>query len=165
MLQEFISRDFDSYQDFVNNYKVRIPENFNFAYDVVDKIAKKSPDKTAIVWCNDEGQEKRITFFELMEYSNKAANFFKSIGVRKGDRVMVILKSRYEFWYCILGLHKLGAVCVPATHMLKARDIIYRLNAADIKMIVSVAFGEILDSIDEAQKQSPSLKYKAVVGG
>ncbi|HHU63625.1 MAG TPA: AMP-binding protein [Clostridiales bacterium] len=165
MLKEFVSRDFVSYEDFVENYKVKVPENFNFAYDVVDKIAEKNPDKTAIVWCNDLGEEKRITFLELKEYSNRAANFFKSTGVRKGDRVMVILKSRYEFWYCILGLHKLGAVCVPATHMLKTRDIVYRLNAADIKMVISVAMDGILDSIDEAQKQSPSLLYKSVVGG
>ena len=127
MLSKFVSKvDFDSYEDFVENLKIIVPENFNFAYDVADEIAIKDPNKTAIVWCNDKGEEATFTFGQVKYYSDKAANFFKSIGIKKGDPVMLILKRRYEFWFCLLALHKIGAVCIPATHLLTSKDIIYR---------------------------------------
>jgi len=165
LLDKFLPRqDFDSYEDFYKNFKINIPENFNFAYDVVDEIANKEPDKTAIVWCNDKGEEATFTFGQLREYSNKAANFFKNIGIKKGDPVMLILKRRYEFWFCLLALHKLGAVCIPATHLLTAKDIIYRNNAADIKMIVCVAEDEVIRHVEDSMEKSPTLKYKALIG-
>ncbi|MCR4435943.1 MAG: AMP-binding protein [Clostridiales bacterium] len=166
MLSKFISREkFTSYEDFVANFKVNVPENFNFSYDVVDEIALNTPDKVAIVWCNDQGDEKIFTFAQMKHYSEKAANFFKSVGIKKGDRVMLILKRRYEFWFCLLALHRIGAVCIPATHLLTAKDIIYRNNAADTKMIVSVAEPEVIRHVEEAELQSPSLVLKALVGG
>lgn len=166
MLEKYVSKtDFSSYEDFAGNFKINIPESFNFAYDIVDEIAKNTPDKTALVWCNDKGDEATFTFAQLKYYSDKAANFFKEAGIKKGDPVMLILKRRYEFWFCILALHKLGAVSIPATHMLTTKDIVYRNNAADIKMIVSVNDAEVLKHIDESQEKSPTLKYKAVVGG
>jgi len=165
LLDKFLPRqDFDSYEDFYKNFKINIPENFNFAYDVVDEIADKEPDKMAIVWCNDKGEEATFTFGQLREYSNKAANFFKSIGIKKGDPVMLILKRRYEFWFCLLALHKLGAVCIPATHLLTAKDIIYRNNAADIKMIVCVAEDEVIKHVEDSMEKSPTFKYKALIG-
>lgn len=165
MINKFVQGEFNSYEDFYENFKINVPENFNFAYDIVDEYALNSPEKVAIVWCNEHGEEAFFTFKQLKYYSDKLANFYSSLGIKKGDPVMLILKRRYEFWFCILALHKIGAVCIPATHLLTPKDIIYRNNSADIKMIVSVNEEEVLNHIDEAQKKSPSLLYKAVVGG
>lgn len=121
MLKKFITRDdYSNYNDFIKNYKINMPEDFNYAYDIVDKIADEEPDRLAMVWCDDNGKEKFFTFRQMKAYSNKAANFFKSLGIKKGDPVMLILKRRYEFWFCLLGLHKLGAISIPATHLLTA---------------------------------------------
>jgi len=130
----------------------------------VDELARKKPNKTAIVWCNDNGDEAFFTFSQLKHYSDKAANFFKSIGIKKGDPVMLILKGRYEFWICLIALHKLGAIAVPATHLLTAKDIVYRNNAASIKMILAVDETALLEHIDKAQEESPTLQYKVVIG-
>lgn len=166
MLDKFLPRvEFDSYEDFVENFKINIPENFNFAYDIVDEMAKMAPDQTAMVWCNEKGDERTFTFSEIRYYTDKAANFFKSVGIKKGDPVMLILKRRYEFWFCLLALHKIGAICIPATHLLTAKDIIYRNNAADIKMIVSVAEDEVIKHIEDALPESPTIQCKALVGG
>ncbi|ADG82530.1 AMP-binding protein [Thermincola potens] len=166
MLEKFISREnFDSYEDFVENFKINIPGNFNFAYDVVDVMAQENPDKVAMVWCDDKGEEAVFTFAQMKRYSNKAANFFKSLGIKKGDPVMLILKRRYEFWFCLLALHKIGAICIPATNLLTTKDLVYRNNAADIKMVVAVADEEVLTHVDEAEKKSPTLVLKAAVGG
>jgi len=160
-----ISLETLAYEDFTENFSINVPENFNFAYDVVDEMAAQCPDKLVIVWCDDKGAEATFTFGQLKYYSDKAANFFKSAGIKKGDPVMLILKRRYEFWFCILVLHKIGAVCIPATHLLTAKDIAYRNNAADIKMIVSVAEDEVIQHIEESQEKSPTFKLKALVGG
>ena len=166
VLSKYVSKvDFDSYEDFVRNFKIIIPENFNFSYDVVDELAQKAPDQTALVWCNDKGDEAVFTFGQLKYYSDKAANFFKSVGIKKGDPVMLILKRRYEFWFCILALHKIGAITIPATHLLTTKDIIYRNNAADIKMIVCVNEEQVIKHVEDSQADSPTLKYKALVGG
>jgi acetyl-CoA synthetase len=166
MLSKFVSREnFDNYEDFVQNFKINIPENFNFSYDVLDEIAEQTPDKTAIVWCDDKGNEETFTFRQIKKYCDKAANFFRSVGIKKGDPVMLILKRRYEFWFCILALHKLGAICIPATHLLTAKDLVYRNNAADIKMVVTVAEDEVIKHVEESLDKSPTLKYKALVGG
>lgn len=166
MLEKYLSRaDFDSYEDFIENFKINVPENFNFAYDVVDEIAAKTPDKIAIVWCDENGDEATFTFGQLKEYSDKTANFFRKAGIKKGAPVMLILKRRYEFWFAILALHKLGAICIPATHLLTTKDIVYRNNAADIRMIVCVAEDEVIKHVEESMEKSPSLKVKALVGG
>lgn len=166
MLEKFLNKhDFKSYDDFFENYRVSTPDNFNYAYDVVDAIAAKTPEARAMVWCNDKGGEATYNFDQMKRYSNKAANFFKGLGIKKGDPVMLILKRRYEFWFCLLGLHKLGAVCIPATHLLTKKDIVYRCNAADIKMIVSVADDEVIRHVEEAMPDSSSLKFKAIVDG
>lgn len=166
MLNKYLkSVDFSSYEDFIENFKINIPIDFNFAFDIVDEISKKEPDRIALVWCDDKGAEATFTFGQLKKYSDKTANFFKGVGIKKGDPVMLVLKRRYEFWFCILALHKLGAVCIPATHLLTTKDIVYRNNAADIKMIVSVAEDEVIKHIEESIEKSPTFKHKALVGG
>jgi len=165
MLEKFTNRiEFDSYEDFKADFRILIPENFNFAWDVVDEIALRSPDKTAMVWCDDTGNEAVFTFGQMKYYSDKAANFFRSTGIRKGDPVMQILKRHYEFWFCTLALNKIGAVTIPATHLLSTKDIIYRNNAADIKMIVCIPDPLVIQHIEESEGASPTLKYKVVVG-
>ncbi len=166
MLNRFVSRvDFSSYEDFIENFRIIIPENFNFAYDVVDEAAAANPDKIALVWCDDKGGEKVFTFGQLKHFSDKTASFFSSLGIRKGDPVMLILKRRFEFWFCLLALHKIGAIAIPATHLLTPKDIRYRNNAADIKMIVSVSDEIVIKHIEESESQSPSLVLKVIVGG
>ena len=165
MLEKYVKLDYSSYEDFCQNFEIKVPENFNFAYDVVDEWARISPDKLAMVWCDDQGNEAKFTFGQMKYYSDKAANFFKSVGIKKGDPVMLILKRRYEFWFCIIALHKIGAVCIPATHLLKKKDLTYRIDAASIKMVVAYAGEEVVEHIDEAQAECPVLAYKALVGG
>jgi acetyl-CoA synthetase len=155
---------FTSYADFIKNFRINIPSQFNFAFDVVDETALQTPEKVAMVWCDDKGSEHIFTFGEMKLYSDRAANFFLSAGILKGDMVMLILKRRYEFWFAILGLHKIGAVAIPATHLLSEKDIVYRNNAADIKMIVSVPDPEVIERIENARKKSPSLKQIALIG-
>jgi len=166
MLNRFVSKvDFNSYEDFIENFRIIVPENFNFGYDVVDEAAAANPDKIALVWCDDKGGNKVFTFGQLKHFSDKTANFFSSLGIRKGDPVMLVLKRRFEFWFCILALHKIGAIAIPATHLLTPKDIVYRNNAADIKMIVSVSDEIVIRHIEESEAQSPSLALKILVGG
>jgi len=164
ILEKYLPRTkFKSYQDFKENFKINIPENFNFAFDVVDEIAMQTPDKIAMVWCNDKGVEATFTFGQMKYYSDKAANFFLTAGIRKGDPVMLILKRRYEYWFCTLALNKIGAITIPATHLLTAKDIIYRNNAAGTKMIVCLNEKDTIQRIEESESKSPSLKQKAVI--
>jgi acetyl-CoA synthetase len=165
ILKKYLSKiEFSSYQEFMDNFKINIPENFNFAYDVVDEIAASDPNKIAMVWCDDKGNEAVFTFGQMKNYSDKTANFFQSLGIRKGDPVMLILKRRYEFWFCTLALNKIGAITIPATHLLSTKDLIYRNNAADIKMIVCVPDNEVIRHIEESESKSPTLKLKVVIG-
>ena len=165
VLNKYLSQiEFGDYQDFSENFHVRIPENFNFAFDVVDEIARETPDKIAMVWCNDNGEEAVFTFAQMKKYSDKAGNFFRSAGIGKGDPVMLILKRRFEFWFCTLALNKIGAITIPATHLLSTKDIVYRNNAADIKMIVSVPETEVIQHVEEAEGKSPTFTVKALIG-
>lgn len=165
MLNKYIStKEFSNYDEFYENFQINIPGNFNYAFDVVDAIAKETPDRSAMVWCDDKGNEAAFNFAQMKYFSDKAANFFKNLGVKKGDPVMLILKRRYEFWFCLLGLHKIGAICIPATHLLTTKDIVYRCNAADIKMIVSVTDDLVIKHVEEAMPKAPSLQLKALVG-
>lgn len=126
------------------------PDNFNFGYDVVDVIADETPDKRAMVWCNTENEEHVFTFADIKKYSNKMANVFAKHGISRGDRVMVILKRHFEYWFAAIALHKLGAVMIPATHMLTVNDLVYRLNASKVKAIVCTAQNEVPQKIKEA---------------
>jgi len=165
ILKKYLDKiEFDSYKEFKAGFKIKIPENFNFAYDVVDEIAVSNPDKIAMVWCDDKGNEAIFTFGQMKYYSDKAANFFKSQGIHKGDPVMLILKRHFEFWFCTIALNKIGAITIPATHLLSTKDIIYRNNAADIKMIVCLPDPEVIRHIEESESKSPALKLKVMIG-
>lgn len=130
------------------------PDNFNFGYDVVDKIADETPDKRALVWCNVEGEEHIFTFSDIKKYSNQMANVFRNAGIGHGDRVMLILKRHYEYWFAAVALHKLDAVMIPATHMLTVSDLVYRIKASKVKAIVCTSQNEVPEKLLEALKQS-----------
>jgi len=165
MLERFVKQTkFTSQEDFIKNFKVEVPENFNFGYDVVDTWAAEQPDKKAILWTNDQGAEHQYTYAELKEKTDATASYFQSLGIGHGDMVMLILKRRIEFWFCTIALHKLGAVVIPATHLLTKKDIIYRCNAADIKMIVCAGEEVITDHIIEAMPGCPTLQHVISIG-
>lgn len=130
------------------------PDNFNFGYDVVDVIAKETPDKRAIVWCNTENEERIFSFEDVRANSNKMANVFKNAGIGRGDRVMLVLKKHYEYWFAAIALHKLGAVMIPATHMLTVSDFVYRIKAAGIKAVVSTPQDGVPERIKKALEQT-----------
>lgn len=161
---KFVDEFYDEKGNLVN-YKLKCPDNFNFSYDVVDEIAKAEPDRRAILWCNPRGEEKVFTYSDLKYYSDKTANMLRSKGIGKGDMVMVILKRHYQFWFTILALHKLGAVIIPATFMLAKHDIVYRVNAADVKAVICTGDGEVAMHVDEAMPECPSLKIRIMVNG
>ncbi len=166
MFEQFLTQTrFSSYDDFSKNFRIKVPDKFNFAYDVVDRIARDKPDKPAMVWCDDKGAEARFSFKEMSETSNKTANFFASLGIGRGDPVMLILKRRHEYWPCLLGLHKLGAIAIPATHLLTKKDIAYRNNAADVKAIVCVSEPAVMDNVDAAMPESPTMKHRITLSG
>ena len=166
LLPRYVSRlDFKSYDDFRENLKILVPENFNFAYDVVDVYAAECPDKCALVWCNDHGEAKTISFKELKKLSDKAANLFQGFGIKKGDTAMLTLKSRWEFWVCMVGLNKLGAISIPSTHMLKAKDFLYRIKKADLKLIVCIGENGVPAEFDAAHREAGDVPLvKALVG-
>ena len=165
MLEKFVKQTtFTSQEDFIKNFKIDVPENFNFGYDVVDAWAAEQPDKKAILWTNDKGEVHQYTFAELKEKTDQTAAYFQSLGIGHGDMVMLILKRRIEFWFCTIALHKLGAVVIPATHLLTKKDIVYRCNAADIKMIVCAGEEVITKHIIEAMPQSPSVAHLVSIG-
>ena len=140
-------------------------ERFNFAFDCVDAIAAKYPQKLAMLHLDKHKTERRFTFEDMSRASSRAANYFKALGIRKGDRVMLVLKRHYQFWFAILGIHKLGAVAIPATNQLQEHDFSYRFNAAEVSAILCTADGDTARQVDIAQKDSPSLRLKILVGG
>ena len=156
--------DFISLKDAQQNYKLVYPENFNFAYDVVDELGKTKPDKLAMVWVSKDGEEKRFTFRDMMIYSNKAANYLSYMGIRKGDKVMLTLKRSYHFWFCMLALHKIGAVAIQATNMLKVKDYVYRCNVAKIKAVIITGDGQETEYFDEGKGQYETVELKFVTG-
>ena len=165
MVERFLSQtSFTSQEDFIKNLKINVPENFNFGYDVVDAWAAEQPDKPALLWTNDKGEQIQFSFADMKRYTDMTASYFRSLGIGHGDMVMLILKRRYEFWFSIIALHKLGAVVIPATHLLTKKDIVYRCNAADIKMIVCAGESVITDHITAAMPDSPSVKKLVSVG-
>ena len=165
MLERFVKQTkYASQEDFRKNFKVEVPENFNFGYDIVDAWAAEQPEKNAILWTNDQGLEHQYTFAELKEKTDATASYFQSLGISHGDMVMLILKRRIEFWFSIIALHKLGAVAIPATHLLTKKDIVYRCNAADIKAIVCAGEEVITDHIIEAMPNCPTLEHVISIG-
>ncbi len=165
LIKQFCPRlDFDSYEDFVKNYTVNVPEDFNFGFDVVDYWAEHEPDKRALLYTNDTGVMETYTFADIKRLSDKTANVFRSLGIGKGDVVMLILKQRVEAWTCITALCKLGAVCIPATYQLTPKDIVYRCNAADVKMIVCVGDDVVIDHVAGSVDKCETLQTVCTVG-
>ena len=164
LIQNFVNRvDFKDYNDFYNNFEFKVPKDFNFGFDVVDEYARIDPDKMALIWC-DDNEKKEFTFTDMKRLSNQTANFFKSQGINKGDAVMLTLKNRYEFWICMTALHKIGAIAIPTTHMVKLHDITYRVERADVKMIVSVEEDSLIPDYEACEKELGIDLKKVIVG-
>lgn len=156
LYQKYSHAEFDDNGQ-ITKFSLDYPDNFNFGYDVVDAIAAEEPEKRAVVWCDDEGNERILTFGDISRLSSQTANYLIRQGVRKGDRVMLMLKRHFEYWYMIVALHKIGAVAIPASHMLTTGDIIYRANAADIRTIICADDAELCNKVLDASKQAPGL--------
>ncbi len=163
--KRFVNETFDE-NGRLFSFEFDVDENYNFGYDVVDYLAEKCPDKTAMIYLNaDKTEERYFTFADMKKYSDMTANYFRSLGIKKGDSVMLILKRHYQFWFCIVALHKLGAVVVPATNQLQKKDLTYRFNKAHIKAVVVTADGDIALHCDEAIKECPQVEIKVIVNG
>lgn len=140
-----------------------IPEDFNFGFDVVDVIAEKNPDKKAMVWVSADGDDRIFTFADMMKYSNKTANYFIRNGIKKGDKVMLVLKRRYEFWFAMIALNKIGAIVIPATHQLMKKDFLYRFNSASVSAIVCTTDDNVCEEAEKAMLEYDGIKFKATI--
>ena len=164
LYQRFLDETVDA-NGVVTDYQLKVPGPFNFAYDVVDAIAAAEPGRRAMHWCNEAGESRTFTFADLKEQSDRTAAFFQSLGLKKGDPVMLILKRHYEFWFAILALHKIGAVAIPATNQLQVKDLTYRYQAADIKAVICTGEGEIAAHVDEAATLTGQKLVRVMVHG
>ncbi len=165
MVERFLKQStFTSMEDYKKNLEYVIPEDFNFAYDVMDAWAEEAPDKLALLWTNDRGEERRFTFGDMKRESDRVAAYFQGLGIGKGDMVMLILKRRYQFWTSIIALHKIGAVAIPATFLLTSKDIVYRCENASIKAIVCCGDEEILEHVSGAAPKCPTLRHLISIG-
>ena len=164
MVERFLKQTkFTSIEDYNKNLEFIIPENFNFAYDVMDAWAEEKPEGLALLWTNDQGEEIRTTFAKLKEQTDQAASYLMSLGIGKNDPVMLILKRRYEWWVIMLALCKIGAIVIPATHMLTKKDIIYRNTRASVKAIICVDDAYVTEQIKLAMPESPTVKQYITV--
>lgn len=165
MIERFLKQTtFSSQEDYAKHLEFIIPDHFNFAYDVMDAWAAEAPDKLAMLWTNDQDECIRFTYKDLKEQSDQTASYFRQLGIGKGDMVMLILKRRYEFWLSMLALHKLGAVAIPATHMLTTHDIVYRNNRASVKAIICAGEEYILKQVGASRDGSPTLQTLVSIG-
>ena len=166
VLKKYCPRiEFDSYEDFAENFVIEVPEAFNFGFDVVDEWARVEPDKRALLWCNDRGEERVFTFTDIKHLSNQAANAFADMGIGKGDVVMCILRRRWEYWICAVALCKLGATIIPASLQLTRKDVVYRANSADVRAIVAVNDDYVCTQVEEAMPDCPTVREKFIVDG
>ena len=165
MIERFLKQtSFTSQEDYIEHLEFIVPDHFNFAYDVMDRWAEEQPNKLALLWTNAEGECSRFSFADLREQSNRAASYFQQLGIGRGDMVMLILKRRYEFWLAMLALHTIGAVAIPATHMLTTHDIVYRNNRASIKAIICAGEEYIMQQVAGSRAESPTLKTLVSIG-
>lgn len=164
VMEKFVSCETDS-RGILSGVTYHDEDKFNFAFDVVDAIAEKTPDKLAMIYVDRDHNEKRFTFADIKKYSCQTANYFKALGIKRGDKVMLVLKRHYQFWFSILALHRIGAIAIPASNMFRSHDYIYRFNAADVSAIVCTADSWVADEVDAAAKESPSLRTKIIVNG
>lgn len=140
-------------------------DSFNFGFDVVDAIAEKYPEKLAMIHLDKNKVERRFTFLDIKKQSARCANYFLSLGIKKGDKVMLVLKRHYQFWFAMIALHKIGAIAIPATYQLREHDFIYRFNAAGVSAIVCTSDGDCAEIVDKVQGECPTLNLKVLVGG
>ena len=165
MIENYLKKtEFSSHNDFIENYEIIVPQNFNFAYNIVDEWAKNDPDKQALCWTNDHGVNINLTFAQLKNLSDQTASFLLSLNIKKGDMVMLILKRSIEFWQTIIALHKIGAIAIPATHLLTENDIVYRNNAAGVKALIAAEDDNLIEHVNLAMKNSPTVQQRIVVG-
>ena len=165
MVERFLKQTkFTSVEDYNKNLEFIVPEHFNFAYDVMDAWAEEAPEKLALLWTNDQGEEIRATYAQLKEQSDQAASYLQTLGIGKGDPVMLILKRHYEWWIVMLALCKIGAIVIPATHMLTKHDIVYRNTRASVKAIICAKDDYIISQIKLAMPESPSVKQYITLG-
>jgi acetyl-CoA synthetase len=140
-------------------------EEFNFAFDIVDELGNTKPEKLAMLHIAEDGTERRFTFQDIKKESNRTANYFKSLGIKKGDRVMLVLKRHYQYWFAMMALHKLGAVAIPATNQLLEKDFAYRFTAGNVKAVLCTADGDVAEAVDAAAAKCPNLEHKILVNG
>lgn len=167
LAHEFLveDREFSDYEDFSKNCKLKAPENFNFAYDIVDRYAKETPNKRALLWIDDNSDEPLdFSFADISRESKRAAYWLSLKGIKKGDTVMLVLRRRYEWWILMPALHRIGAIVIPATDQLLQADIEYRTNAADVKMVISYDNPHIQEEIEKALPKSPTVQFLVTVG-
>lgn len=164
LYKKYVTGEFDE-NGVLNKFEVHVPDNFNFGYDVIDEIAKNEPDRRAMVWVNEEGEEHIFTYSDLMKKSNQTANMLLAHGVKKGDKVLSVLKRHYQFWFLTIALCKIGAVLIPATNQLMKKDYTYRFKAADVKYVVATAEGEVSGHIEEAVAEYGGITEKYIVRG
>ncbi len=165
LIERFTPADYASLEDFYQNYTMTVPENFNFATDVIDEYARLAPDQRAMIWTNEQGEEHIFTFGDVSRWSKKAANALLAMGVRPGDPVLLMLKRRYEYWFVALGLMRLHCIQIPATHQLQKKDIVYRCNAAGVRAVICVGEEEVLHHVRASLPESPTLSAIAALGG
>ena len=165
IMDRYLKRStFTSQEDFQENFEFVMPDNFNFAYDIMDAWAEETPDRLALLWCNDKGIERRFTFADVKRESNKVASYLLSLGIGKGDFVMLIMKRRYQFWLTMLALHKIGTIAIPASFLLTKKYIVYRMNSAGIKAIVCCGDEPVVTHVDEAYPECPTLQHRISIG-
>ena len=162
----FVNEEYDE-NGILKKFSIKYPDNFNFAYDIIDKYGEMEPDRRALMWVDLQGNEKLLTYGDLSKLSNRAANMFRGWGIKKGDKVMLVLKRNYQYWYAIIGLMKIGAIAIPATHMLTTKDFHYRFQAADVSGVIATAHAKGAHYIDEADELlgDRRLRVKAIVNG
>ena len=149
----------------LKKFGIKYPENFNYGYDIIDKYAELEPNRRALLWVDLEGNEKRLTYGDLSRLSNKAANMFLDAGIKKGDCVLLTLKRHYQFWYVLIALMKIGAIAIPATHLLTPKDFVYRFTAADVKAVVTTSSGDVPKFIEQAERHYENEIKNFIVNG
>ena len=155
--------EYKSHAEFYNSFRLNEPVDFNFGFDIIDELAKMHPEKRAMLWVSSENEEREFTFKDLSDLSSRAANALSSLGIHKGDIVLLALKRHYQYWHIMLGMHKLGAIPIPVTHMLTARDYSYRFNASGARMAITTLEDDVPKQLQEALKDSPSVEMLAAV--
>ena len=164
MIERFLKQTrFSSEEDYKENLHFIIPENFNFAYDVMDEWARIEPDKVCLLWASERGEEVRTTYKQFKEQTDQTAAYLMSLGITRGDKVMLILKRHYQWWLCMMALCKIGAIAIPATHMLTKNDIIYRNEKAGVKAIICVNDSYVTTQVLESLSESPTVKVLVAV--